>query len=71
MSLEEIIKSTKFHPSIEKRLIDGRPSPLAENQWCIQAAENTRSAYADAVQKAMDDARVERSHLPRGRSRRA
>src|SRR3989442_15740229 len=58
-SLEEIIKSTKFHPSIEKRLIDRQAEPpLAENQWCIQAAENTRR-LRDAVQKAMDDARVD------------
>src|SRR6266571_4393210 len=58
-SLEEIIKSTKFHPSIEKRLIDRQAEPpLAENQWCIQAAENTRR-LRDAVHKAMDDARVD------------
>ena len=58
-SLEEIIKSTKFHPSIEKRLIDRQAEPpLAENQWCIQAAENTRR-LRDAVQKAMDDAKVD------------
>src|SRR5882724_9219878 len=58
-SLEEIIKSTKFHPSIEKRLIDRQAEPpLAENQWCIQASENTRR-LRDAVQKAMDDAKVD------------
>jgi Asp-tRNA(Asn)/Glu-tRNA(Gln) amidotransferase A subunit family amidase len=58
-SLEEIIKSTKFHPSIEKRLIDRQAEPpLAENQWCIQAAENTRR-LREAVQKAMDDAGVD------------
>src|SRR3989441_1712954 len=58
-SLEDIIKSTKFHPSIEKRLIDRQAEPpLAENQWCSQAAENTRR-LRDAVQKAMDDARVD------------
>jgi len=58
-SLEDIIKSTKFHPSIEKRLIDRQAEPpLAENQWCIQAAENTRR-LREAVQKAMDDAKVD------------
>ncbi len=58
-SLEDIIKSTKFHPSIEKRLIDRQAEPpLAENQWCIQATENTRR-LREAVQKAMDDAKVD------------
>src|SRR5688572_5820765 len=42
-NLEEIIKSAKFHPSIEKRLIDRQAEPpLAENQRCLKAAENTQ-----------------------------
>jgi Asp-tRNA(Asn)/Glu-tRNA(Gln) amidotransferase A subunit family amidase len=58
-SLEDIIKSTKFHPSIEKRLLDRQSEPpLAENQRCIKAAENTQR-LRDAVQKAMDDAGVD------------
>ena len=58
-TLEEIIKSTKFHPSIEKRLIDRQAEPpLAENQRCIKAAENGQR-LRDALQKAMDDARLD------------
>jgi Asp-tRNA(Asn)/Glu-tRNA(Gln) amidotransferase A subunit family amidase len=58
-NLEEIIKSTKFHPSIEKRLLDRQAEPpLAENQRCIKAAENGQR-LRDAVQQAMDDARLD------------
>ncbi len=58
-SLEDIIKSTKFHPSIEKRLLDRQAEPpLAENQRCIRAAENGRR-LRDALQKAMDDATLD------------
>jgi amidase len=58
-NLEEIIKSSKFHPSIEKRLIDRQAEPpLAENQRCQRAAENGRR-LRDAAQKAMDDANVD------------
>jgi len=58
-SLEEIITSTRFHPSIEKRLLDRQAEPpLAENQRCIKAAENGRR-LRDAVQKAMDDGRLD------------
>ena len=58
-TLEEIIKSTKFHPSIEKRLIDRQAEPpLAENQRCLKAAENGQR-LRDALQKAMDDTRLD------------
>src|SRR6184192_153828 len=54
-TLEEIIKSTKFHPSIEKRLLDRQAEPpLAENQRCIKSLETT-ARLREAVQKAMDD----------------
>src|SRR4029453_12580007 len=58
-TLEDIIKSTKFHPSIEKRLIDRQAEPpLAENQRCLKAAENGQR-LRDALQKAMDDTRLD------------
>jgi amidase len=58
-TLEEIIKSTKFHPSIEKRLLERQAEPpLAENQRCLKAAEQSQR-LRDAVQKAMDDARLD------------
>jgi Asp-tRNA(Asn)/Glu-tRNA(Gln) amidotransferase A subunit family amidase len=58
-TLEEIITSAKFHPSIEKRLLDRQAEPpLAENQRCLKAAEQSQR-LRDAVQKAMDDARLD------------
>jgi len=54
-SLEDIIKSGKFHPSIEKRLHDRQAEPpLTENPRCAQVAQNMRQ-MREAVQKVMDD----------------
>ena len=58
-NLEEIIMSGKFHPSIEKRLLDRQTEPpLPENQRCIRAAENGRR-LGEALLKAMDDATLD------------
>jgi Asp-tRNA(Asn)/Glu-tRNA(Gln) amidotransferase A subunit family amidase len=58
-SLEDIIKSGKFHPSIEKRLLDRQAEPpLAENPRCAQVAQNVRQ-MRDAVQKVMDDSTLD------------
>src|SRR6266851_2981790 len=54
-SLEDIIKSGKFHPSIEKRLLDRQAEPpLAENPRCMQVAQNMQR-MREVVQKVMDD----------------
>src|SRR5262245_29465251 len=54
-TLEDIIKSGKFHPSIEKRLLDRQAEPpLTENPRCAQVAQNTQR-MREAVQKVMDD----------------
>ena len=54
-TLEDIIKSGKFHPSIEKRLIDRQAEPpLSANPRCDQVAQNTRQ-LRDAVQKVIED----------------
>ena len=54
-TLEDIIKSGKFHPSIEKRLLDRQAEPpLTENPRCTQVAQNTQQ-MREAVQKVMDD----------------
>ncbi len=54
-TLEDIIKSGKFHPSIEKRLLDRQAEPpLAQNPRCAQVAENMQW-MREAVQKVMDD----------------
>jgi amidase len=54
-TLEDIIKSGKFHPSIEKRLHDRQAEPpLAQNPRCAQVAQNMQQ-MRDSVQKVMDD----------------
>jgi amidase len=54
-TLEDIIKSGKFHPSIEKRLIDRQAEPpLDQNPRCAQVAQNTQR-MRESVQKVMDD----------------
>jgi amidase len=54
-TLQDIIKSGKYHPSIEKRLLERQAEPpLAENPRCVQAAQNTQR-LREAVQKVMDD----------------
>ena len=54
-TFEDIIKSGKFHPSIEKRLLDRQAEPpLTENPRCTQVAQNTQQ-MREAVQKVMDD----------------
>ena len=54
-TLEDIIKSGKFHPSIEKRLLDRQAEPpLTENPRCEQVAQNMQR-MREAVQKVMDD----------------
>ena len=54
-TLEDIIKSGKFHPSIEKRLIDRQAEPpLDQNPRCAQVAENMQK-MRESVQKVMDD----------------
>src|SRR5215472_15526242 len=54
-TLEDIIKSGKFHPSIEKRLLDRQAEPpLDQNPRCAQVAENMKR-MRESVQKVMDD----------------
>ena len=54
-SLEDIIKSGKYHPSIEKRLLDRQAEPpLDQNPRCDEVARNTQR-LREAVEKVMDD----------------
>jgi amidase len=54
-TLEDIIKSGKFHPSIEKRLIDRQAEPpLDQNPRCAQVSQNMQR-MRESVQKVMDD----------------
>src|SRR5262245_57969866 len=58
-TLEDIIKSGKFHPSIEKRLIDRQAEPpLDQNPRCVQVAENMKR-MRESVQKVMDDSNLD------------
>jgi Asp-tRNA(Asn)/Glu-tRNA(Gln) amidotransferase A subunit family amidase len=50
-TLEDIIKSGKFHPSIEKRLLDRQAEPpLNANPRCDQVAQNMRQ-MRESVQR--------------------
>jgi amidase len=54
-SLEDIIKSGKYHPSIEKRLLDRQAeAPLDQNPRCAEVARNTQR-LREAVEKVMGD----------------
>jgi Asp-tRNA(Asn)/Glu-tRNA(Gln) amidotransferase A subunit family amidase len=63
-TLEDIIKSGKFHPSIEKRLIDRQAEPpLNANPRCDQVNQNMQK-MRDAVNKVMDDANLDALVFP-------
>src|SRR5499433_3222314 len=54
-SLEDIIKSGKYHPSIEKRLLDRQAeAPLDQNPRCAEVARNIQR-LREAVEKVMGD----------------
>jgi Asp-tRNA(Asn)/Glu-tRNA(Gln) amidotransferase A subunit family amidase len=58
-NLDEILASRKFHPSIEKRMLDAQAAPpIAENPACQKAEENGRR-LREGVLKAMDEAKVD------------
>ena len=58
-TLDEILASGKFHPSIEKRMRDAQAEPPPErNPSCIVAEESGRR-LAKAVQAAMDNAKLD------------
>jgi amidase len=58
-NLEEIIASTKFHPSIEKRMLDAQAeAPPDENPKCQEAAENAKKLAA-GILKAMDEGQLD------------
>jgi amidase len=58
-SLDDILASQKFHPSIQKNLLDSHAeAPPDQNPRCGEAAEN-RQRLAQGVLKAMDDARLD------------
>lgn len=63
-TLEDIIKSAKFHPSIEKRLHDRQAEPpLNANPRCDQVNQNMQQ-MRESVQKVMDDAKVDALVFP-------
>src|SRR5262249_61768790 len=58
-TFDEILASQKFHPSIEKRMLDAQAEPPPDqNAKCHEAEENGRR-LAQGVVKAMDDARLD------------
>jgi Asp-tRNA(Asn)/Glu-tRNA(Gln) amidotransferase A subunit family amidase len=58
-NLDEILASQKFHPSIEKRMLDAQAEAAPDqNPKCQEATENGKK-LAEGVLKAMDDAKVD------------
>jgi Asp-tRNA(Asn)/Glu-tRNA(Gln) amidotransferase A subunit family amidase len=58
-TLDEIIASGKFHPSIEKRMLDAQAEPPPDqNPKCQEAAEVSRK-LAESVLKAMDEGKLD------------
>jgi amidase len=58
-TFDEILSSQKFHPSIEKRMLDAAAEPPPDqNARCQEADENGRR-LAQGVLKAMDDAKLD------------
>jgi Asp-tRNA(Asn)/Glu-tRNA(Gln) amidotransferase A subunit family amidase len=58
-TFEAILAGQKFHPSIEKRMLDAAAEPPPDqNAKCQEADENGRR-LAQGVLKAMDDARLD------------
>jgi amidase len=58
-SLDQILASQKFHPSIEKRMLDAQAEPPPDqNPKCQEAEENGRR-LAQAVLTAMDDLKTD------------
>src|ERR1051325_11642263 len=58
-SLEEILASGKFHPSIEKRMLDAQAeAPPDDNPKCKEATDNGKRLAAGVLQ-AMDTAQLD------------
>jgi Asp-tRNA(Asn)/Glu-tRNA(Gln) amidotransferase A subunit family amidase len=58
-TLDEIIASGKFHPSIEKRMLDAQAEPApGQNPKCQDAAEASQKLAA-GVLKTMDESKLE------------
>jgi Asp-tRNA(Asn)/Glu-tRNA(Gln) amidotransferase A subunit family amidase len=63
-TLDDILASQKFHPSIEKRMRDAQAEPPPDqNPKCQEAEENGRR-LAQGVLKAMDDGRLDALAYP-------
>jgi len=63
-SLDDIVASQQFHPSIQKNLLDSQAEPPPDqNPKCQEAAQN-RSRLVQGVLKVMDDARLDALAYP-------
>jgi amidase len=58
-SLSEILASQKFHPSIEKRMLDAQAEPPPDRNPSCVAAEESGRRLARAVLEAMDAAKLD------------
>jgi Asp-tRNA(Asn)/Glu-tRNA(Gln) amidotransferase A subunit family amidase len=58
-TLDEILASQKFHPSIEKRMLDAAAEPPPDQNAKCQEASKNGQRLAQGVLKAMDDLRLD------------
>jgi Asp-tRNA(Asn)/Glu-tRNA(Gln) amidotransferase A subunit family amidase len=58
-TFDEILASQKFHPSIEKRMLDAQAEPPPDRNAKCQEADENGGRLAQGVLKAMDDARLD------------
>src|SRR5215471_17232631 len=58
-TLDEIIASGKFHPSIEKRMLDAQAEPPPDQNPKCQDAADASQKLAEGVLKAMDESKLD------------
>jgi amidase len=58
-TFDEILASQKFHPSIEKRMLDAAAEPPPDQNPKCQEADESGRRLAQGLLKAMDDARLD------------
>lgn len=64
-TIDEIIRSRKYHPTVEQRLRDAAPATeLPEASAGCRSRERVRSALRDAVQQMMDSLQLDAAIYP-------
>jgi Asp-tRNA(Asn)/Glu-tRNA(Gln) amidotransferase A subunit family amidase len=64
-TIDEVLRSRKFHPTVEQRLRDAAQSTeMPEASAGCQSRERVRSALRDAVQQMMDSLKIDAAIYP-------